>query len=95
MVPEGFGAGLELGGISFMVLKKSTSWAGTSANTLFASASRGAWRAKGGVKKSTKLWREKQIYNFVMMRYVITVTSNLIKWTEREWEIESHGDEDS
>lgn len=44
MAPAGFGAGLLLllGGLSFITLKYSTTWLGTSANTLFASASRGA-----------------------------------------------------
>lgn len=43
IVPEAFGAGaVELGGISFMVLKKSTSCVGTSASTDFARASGGA-----------------------------------------------------
>ncbi len=42
-VAAGVGAGLvELGGLSFIVFKNCTSCAGTSANTLFASASRGA-----------------------------------------------------
>lgn len=56
----GFGAGgrLELGGVSFMTLKNSTSWEGTSASTLLASASLGAWGRKGVVRKYNSVWKQ-------------------------------------
>lgn len=96
LVPEGFGAGLvELGGISFMVLKKSTSWAGTSANTLLANASRGAWGTKEGVQKICKMVRRKTSTLFLNDWLWINITTDLIKWRKHEGEVGSHEDEDS
>lgn len=85
LVPEGFGAGLvELGGISFMVLKKSTSWPGTSANTLLASASRGAWGSKEGVQKLCKMVRGRTSTLF-WKDWLCDQYHYWLNWMKEEW----------
>lgn len=65
-----------------MVLRNSTSWPGISASTLFASASRGPWHAREGVKASTKQWRKH-------IQILVNIT-----WQVKNW-MRSHADVDN
>lgn len=90
MASAGFATGLVLGGLSFMVLQNSTSWPGTSANTLFANASFGACgnMREQIIRRSQQLWNDGQELMWTKTDKILighttvsTCENNKYRWT--------------